>query len=81
MRAALKLLAKEKSMDELFAEARGMGLVRICTMSDGGYYTVIEFPTIASTKLEAKSNFNHQTPHESLQFAIDAAHEIKKAFK
>jgi hypothetical protein len=68
-------------LDDPFFEARELGLVRLSTMNDGKYYACIEFPTIAGTKLEAKSEFNHDTPQAALSLSIERANEIRKAFK
>lgn len=70
-----------KTLDELFGDAREFGRVNLFTSDDGTYSVNIIFPTPADTDVKANSGFGHKTPHLALQFAIDKAHEIRKAFR
>ena len=72
---------REKSLDELFAEARRYGTIDIYGMKDGTYTACITFNTIKHTELKARSGFDHSTPNLALQFAIDAARNIVNGIK
>lgn len=74
-------LNKDKSLDDLYAEARQYGTIDIFGSSDGTYSANITFATNEHTKLEAKSGHGHKTPNIALQFAIDAARSIVTSLK
>jgi hypothetical protein len=69
------------SLDALFQQARGFGLVNIYTHEDGSYSAKIKFPTVSGTTLEANSGYNHTTPSAALIAALEKTEEIKKHFK
>ena len=77
----LAVVQPTRTLDELFTEARGLGLVILHTHDDATYSVTIKFPTIANVELKAQSGFGHKSPHAAFQFAIDRAHEIRKAFR
>lgn len=70
-----------KSLDDLFAEARGYGIIDIFGSDDGTYSAVITFNTIAHVELKARSGHRHATPNIALHFAIDAARSIVNSVK
>ena len=69
------------TLDDMFAEARQLGLVRIQTFDDGTYTAVIKFTTVDHAALEANGGYNNSSPHEALHNAIMKAKEIRSSFK
>ena len=68
------------TLDDMFAEARSLGLVRIHTHDDGDYSATIKFTTINHTSLAATSGYKNASPHEVLHKAIMKAREIRSSF-
>lgn len=73
--------ADNVSLEELFAEAGSYGKLRVSCMNDRTWYSQIEFATASGIQLEAKSEFNHETPQEAIKLAIDRAEQIRSQFK
>ena len=61
------------TVDELLEEAQKFGRVRVSQMRDGRWHSAIEFNTVDHVKLEAKSNYNHETAKDALIMAIEKA--------
>ena len=64
------------TLDELFEAGRQLGRVRISTLSDGTYHASIAFNTPRHVEIEAKSRFDHGTPHEALCLAVLEARRL-----
>ena len=61
-----------EDLSDLFMQARGHGLVDLCTL-DGGTYSCTILVAFECREMKAKSGFGHLTPSAAVKAAIKVA--------
>lgn len=69
------------NLSDLWKVARSFGTVMLNTNDDGTYYARIKFQTIENTSLEAKSDFNQESPEAAMAMVIERAKALIDSMK
>jgi hypothetical protein len=62
-------------LGKLFTEARGYGLVDLCSL-DGGTYSCSILIALEKREMKAKSGYGHFSPNAAIKAAIQATDKI-----